>query len=598
MGEPRGPLRVVRIKTTHRGRDGEERHYESPLLRRAWREGPKVRHHTVASLKDLPPDQVDSLEAVLNHGARAQAPGGAAQAGVSLGAGLAHGDVAAAWEMASQLGLPAMLGGPSRQRDLIMGLVIARVCHPASKIAQASWFADTTMGADLGLGVVGKDEAYRAMDWLAERKAAVEGALAARFLKDPAVNPAQLVFYDLTSTWVEGTECALAACGPSRDKKKGKKQIEFALVCAPGGIPVAVRVFSGNTADPVSFKDAITAVKDDFHMDTAIMVAGCGMVTGTRIDDLRKRDGLGWVGALDRPQIAALAAEDGPLQMSLFDQTDLFAFTADKHPGETLIACLNPFNAQAAKTRRDDLIKATLADIAAIPLKDRRQRPKTDDELERAAGAVINKRKVGKFLTAEVKDGVITAARDEAAIAAAARIDGVYTIRTSLTDQQMAPADVVRVYKQLSHVEDDFKMLKSVDMQVRPVRHWLKGRVETHLLIALLAAVVSWHLRRAWAPLTFEDEEPPTPTTPSRPARRSTRADNKASTRRRPDGITLRPFAELLNHLSKLTRHTITITTPTGPLTLTQVATPTPAQAEAFKLIGAKIPDKIAHTTG
>jgi hypothetical protein len=584
---------VARIKSRFKTKAGEERGYESALLRQSWKEGGKVKHHTVASLTHLPADQVDALEAVLNRGAR---PGPAqAVPEVSLGAGVSHGAVAAAWAVASGLGLPEMLGGPSRQRDLVMGLVVGRVCHPGSKMAQRSWFADTTLGRDLGIADAGKDEVCRAMDWLAGRKDDVEAALAAKFLKDPEANPARLVFYDLTSTWVEGSKCELAAFGHNRDKKKGRKQVEFAIVAGPGGIPVGVRVFPGNTSDPVSFKDAITAVKDQYKMDTAIMVGDRGMVTGTRIDDLRARDGLGWVGALDRPQVTALAADQGPLQLTLFDQADLFAFTAERYPGETLVACRNPFAAEAAAHRREDLITATLKDIAKIPLNNRRREPKTDKQLERAVGQTADKRKVAKYLDVKVEDGHIDARRDQDAIDRAAKLDGVYAIRTSLTGQQMAPEQVVRVYKQLSHVEDDFKTLKSVDMQVRPIRHRLTNRVETHLMICLLAAVVSWHLRQAWAPLTFKDEQTPEPTTPSKPARRSEHAAQKASRRRRPDGLELRPFGELIDHLAVLTRNPITITTTTGPVTIVKTTTPTPVQTEAFRLIGAKPTDTITY---
>ncbi|MDR0594642.1 MAG: IS1634 family transposase [Bifidobacteriaceae bacterium] len=571
------------------------RHYQSALLRQAWKQDGKVKRHTVASLAGLPPAQVDALEAVLNRGARPCQHGPADPPDAELGPGLAHGAVAAAWAMACKLQIPGMLGGPSRERDLIMGLAIARVCHPGSKIARASWWADTTLGEDLALGQVGEDEICRAMDWLGERQDAVEGALAARFLKDPRANPAKLVFYDLTSTWVEGSKRELAERGYSRDKKKGRKQIEFALVCAPGGIPVGVRVFPGNTAGPDAFKSAITAVKDQHKMDVAIMAGDRGMVTGARIEDLRERDGLGWVGALDRPQVAALAEDRGPLQPSLFDQTGLFRFASPDYPGEMLVACRNPFNAEASKARREDLIKATLEDLAKIPLKGRDRKPKTTAQLERAVGAAVNRREAGKFINAEVLDGKIAAAANPEAVAKAERVDGIHAIRTSLTEDQMAPQDVVRVHRQLSRVEADFKMLKSVDMQARPVRHWLAGRVREHLLICLLAAVIAWHLREAWKPLTFQDEEDPEPTTPSRPAQRSEAADVKASRRRRADGIGLRSFGELLDHLGLMTRNPIAFATAAGTVAVVRVSAPTADQAEAFRLIGAKVPPKISY---
>jgi hypothetical protein len=590
MGEPRGRLHVSRVRSTWTRKDGTTGTCESVLLRQCWREDGKVKTNTVASLTSMPPSQVDSLEAVLNHRKTATVIEGA-----TLGPGLRHGDVAAVWAMAAKTGLPRALGPACRERDVALALVAARICHPASKASQATWWADTTMGVDLGLAGISTDEVYSAMDWLVDRQDAIEAELAAKHLTDQAANPNALVMFDLSSTWVEGNKCELAAFGYSRDKKRGKAQIEFALVANPEGIPVAVRVFPGNTADPSSFVHAVEAVREKFSMGRAVMVGDRGMVTGTRIDEMRGVEGLEWIGALKHAQIAALAADDGPLQMTLFDQQDLAEATDPAYPGERLIMCRNPFTAARSKAKRERLVAATIADLAKVAGRVERGTLTKEDDIALEVGKVIGRHKVAKLVTFRISKTRVSYGRNNAAIAAEAALDGIYVIRTSLDEDSMAATEVLGSYTRLSHVEQDFAWAKSVDIAVRPVWHRRADRVTAHLLICMLAVHITWHLRKAWAPLTFTDTEPPGPSTsPSAPAKRSEAAAHKASTRRTPENRRARSFHGLLSHLGTMTRNTIRIDTPEGGVEFTRVSQPTADQAEAFRLIGAPIPQTIA----
>jgi len=446
------------------------------------------------------------------------------------------------------------------------------------------------MGHDLGIAGATTDEVYQAMDWLKTRQPVIEQALARKWLTDPTENPGKLVLYDLTSTWVEGTKCELADFGYSRDKKRGRAQIEFALITNPTGIPVAVRTFPGNTSDPTACGDAITAIRDQFQMTEAVLVGDRGMVTGTRIDELRGIDGIGWIGALKHAQIAALAKDGGPLRPSLFDQTGVLAIEHPDYPTERLIACYNPYQAEYRKAKRDRLIAATLADLDKIAVRVEKGRLKAEHKIGLAVGKVIDRHKVARLVTVTIGPGSIEYGRNTIALREEALIDGIYVIRTSVPDTQLTDAQIVASYKQLANVEKDFAWIKGVDITVRPIRHWLVGRVEAHLMICLLAAILTWHLRQAWRPLTFTDEHPTPPAGSAQPARRSTAADRKASTRHNTNGQELRSFHSLLGHLSVMTRNVITITTTTGPVSYEQITQPTTTQAEAFRLIGTPIP--------
>ncbi len=335
---------------------------------------------------------------------------------------------------------------------------------------------------------------------------------------------------------VEGSCCELAAFGHSRDGKRGRKQIEYGLLTDPAGRPVAVEVFPGNTTDPESFKTAITRVRRDFGIERLIMVGDRGMITGTRIADLRKLDGMGWITALKAPAIAKLARDDGPLQMSLFDTHNFAEITHPDYPGERLICCHNPVLAADRARTREELLAATETGLAKIKASADAGRLKDPDKIGIRAGKVINKRKVAKHFTTDIADGRFSYRRDEEKIAAEAAFDGIYVIRTSVPGDILDAAAAVTAYKNLKHLERDFRITKADDLDLRPIHHYLNGRVRGHVLICVLACYLTWHLRQALAELTFTDQHIPAPADPVAPAQRSDQARAKDAAKHTPPG--------------------------------------------------------------
>ncbi|HYU84917.1 MAG TPA: IS1634 family transposase, partial [Kribbellaceae bacterium] len=391
----------------------------------------------------------------------------------------------------------------------------------------------------------------------------------------------------------EGRCCPLAARGYSRDGKKGKLQIEYGLLSDPDGRPVAVRVFDGNTADPTAFVEAVTLVGDTFGLQRMVMVGDRGMITGARIDALKEADDndMGWVTALRAPAIAKLAADDGPLQMSLFDQQDLAEITHPDYPDERLIACRNPLLAAERARKRGALLDATQRLLDQLVERVRRGTLAGADDIGIALGKVINHYKVGKHFEHTITDTSLTIERKQAQIAAEAALDGIYVLRTSVPAEQLDAPGVVAAYKNLAHVERDFRIVKVDDLDLRPIHHRLEERVKAHVLICMLACYLVWHLRKAWAPLTFTDEAPPHRDNPVAPAQRSAAAQHKASHQRDQHGNPYRSFRGLLEHLATLTRNQIRIAGTTTDLPM--LAEATPDQRTAFELIGAPIPLKL-----
>ncbi|MGO9692234.1 MAG: IS1634 family transposase [Mycobacterium sp.] len=583
------PLRmhVARTPSKYVDKAGDVHRYESVLVRRTYRDGKKVRHETLANLSKLPAEVIAAIEATLK--GQALVP---AEAACTITRSLPHGHVAAVAAMARRLGFPGLLGPACRSRDLVLGLIISRVIRPASKLSTLSRWADCTLGPDLAVADASTDEVYAAMDWLADRQEAIEKKLAAKHL-GPAANPTRMAMFDLTSSWVTGRCCELAAYGYSRDGKKGLAQIEYGVLTDPAGRPVAVRVVPGNTADPVAFSDIVEVIRDRFGLTRLVLVGDRGMITSARITALRELNSnnataFGWISALRAPDIATLAAEQGPLQMSLFDTHDLAEISHPDYPGERLIACRNPALAAERARKRTELLAATDADLAAIAARVAAGRLRGAGKIGEAIGRVIAKRKVGKHFHREITDTTFTYHRDQAGIDAEASLDGIYVLRTSVPATELDPAAVVESYKNLAHVERDFRSIKTDDLDLRPIHHRLDERVRAHVLICLLACYLVWHLRQAWAPLTFTDEHPPARDNPVAPAQRSPQAQAKAATQHDAKGNPLRSFRGLLDHLATLTRNDIHYhgTNATVP-TLTQ---PTPDQRRAFDLIGTPIP--------
>jgi hypothetical protein len=572
-------------KTGYVDKQGRRRDYSSAYLRRTYREAGKVKNETVANLSALPDHVIDLIDAGLK--GEQLVPAGQA---FTVTRSLPHGHVAAVWAQAKALGLPALLGRPCRERDLALALIISRVVRPASKLATLTWWDDTTLGGDLGVAGASTDEVYAAMDWLVGRQDAIERELACRHLA-PGANPARMALFDLTSSWVEGRHCPLAARGYSRDGRRGTLQIEYGLLTDSEGRPVAVRVFPGNTGDPTSFTEIVTVVREKFGLTRLVMVGDRGMITTARIDALKQLKGMGWLTALRSPAIRKLLRQ-GPLQLSLFDEHDLAEITHPDFPGERLIACRNTLLAADRARKREDLLAATEALLAEIAARVARGTLAGADAIGLEVGKVINTYKVGKHFKITITPASFTYHRDTAKIGAEAELDGIYVLRTPIPASDLDAPSVVTAYKNLAHLERDFRHIKADDLDLRPIWHRLEERVQAHVLICMLACYLIWHLRRAWAPLTFTDEHPPTRDNPVAPAQRSPAAQAKASTQHDDHGHPYRSFTGLLDHLATLTRNQVRF--PGSQATVPMLTETTNAQREAFSLIAATIPLTLA----
>ena len=572
-------MHVARIVRKYQTKDGP-RESVSHLLRRSFRAEGKIRHETLANVSALPEPALAALRAAL-------ADKSLLVAGESfeITRSRPHGHLAAVATAARALGLPELLGPPGRARDIAYGLVLARVVRPASKLATLRWWADTTMVEDLGLAEVGTDEVYAAMDWLLDRQEAIEATLARRHLA-AAANPAGTAYFDLTSAWMEGAHCPLAVRGYSRDGKKGLPQIEYGLLTDPAGRPVAVRVFAGNTADPTAFSTIVEVVRERFGLARLVLVGDRGMITSARIDALRELGGLGWLTALRAPAIAALAADDGPLQMSLFDTADLAEFAHPDYPGERLVAARNPALAGERARKRAELLAATEAALAPIQTAVQAGRLAGADKIGLRVGRVLGRYKMAKHFTVTITDARLSVVRNAAGIAAEAALDGIYVLRTTV-GADVAAAGVLTAYQNLAAVERDFRHFKSDDLDLRPIHHRLEDRVRAHVLVCFLAGYLVWHLRATLAPLTFTDEAPPPRPDPVGPACRSAAASAKAARKTDQHGEPVRGFRELLDHLGTLTRNRIRTA---GTTEFDLLASPTPTQRRAFELLEAPIP--------
>ncbi len=585
-----GKVHVVRVSTTgYVDKQGRRRDYSSAYLRRTYRDGGKVKNETVANLSALPDHVIDLIDAGLK--GQQLVPAGEA---VTITRSLPHGHAAAVHAMAARLGLPALLGPAGPHRDLAMALIISRVIRPGSKLSTLTWWADATLGADFRVADASTDDIYAAMDWLAGQQDSIEAGLAARHLA-PAANPSRQALFDLSSSWMKGRHCPLPARGYSRDGKKGKLQIEYGLLTDPDGRPVAVRVFPGNTGDPAAFTEIVTVVRDKFGLAQMVMVGDRGMITSARIhamnrlqDGTARPDTYEWITALRAPAIRKLMTDDGPLQLSLSGQQDLAEITSEDFPGERLIACRNPVLAADRARTREELLAATEKLLAPIIARVRAGRLRGAGEIGVEAGKVITAYKTGKHLAVTITDTSLAVTRKQDQIDAEAMLDGFYVLRTPIPASELDAAAAVSAYKNLKYAERDFRHIKSDDLDLRPVFHRLEERVKAHVLICMLACYLTWHLRRAWAPLTFTDENPPGQDNPVTPARRSATAQAKASGQYDPAGQPYHSFRGLLEHLATLTRNQVRF--PGTRTTVPMLTEPTSTQREAFRLIGVPIP--------
>jgi hypothetical protein len=556
------------------------------LLRESYRENGKVRKRTLCNLSGWPAAHVEGLRGVLKGGTVIPAE----REAFTITRTLPHGHVAAALGTARRIGLDRLLGPDgNRCRDLVLALLVGRILDPASKLAAARTLSPATaassLGDVLGLHGVDEDELYTALDWLRERQPAIETALAKRHLTNGT-----LVLYDVSSSYMEGRCCPLAKRGYSRDGRKGTLQITYGLLCAPDGCPVAIEVFDGNTADPMTLATQVEKLKQHFQLDHVVLVGDRGMITQARITEDIESAGLDWITALRAPAIKGLL-EGGALQLSLFDQRDMASITAPEFPGERLVVCRNPDLAAERALKREDLLAATERDLARIRAAVLRKRDplRGTAEIALAVGAVINKHKMAKHFDLDIADAALRFARKTAEIAAEAATDGLYVVRTSLPAEVLDDAATVRCYKSLSLVERAFRAIKTVDLNIRPVYHWLADRVRAHVFLCMLAYYLEWHMRQRLAPMLFDDTDKEAAealrASVVAQAQRSPSAVTKQTKGQTPDGLPVHSFRSLLADLATLARNTITTAiTPNYPLTV--LTRPTPIQQKAFDLLG------------
>jgi len=564
-------MHVARVRHVQGGKE-----YVSVLLRQSYRVGRQVKHRTLASLTALPPTVIDAIERSLR-GERLVAAGDAFRIVRSL----PHGHVAAVLGMLRALDLPTLLERRgSRERDLALAMVVARLLAPCSKLATARTLGQSTLGATLGVAEATEDELYGALDWLLARQARVERALAARHL-----GVGSLVLYDVSSTYVEGTHCPLAAYGHSRDHRPDRRQIVFGLVTDERGCPVAVEAFPGNTADPATLEAQIDKIRDRFGLAELVLVGDRGMLTSARIERLKAIGGIGWVSCLRAPAIRSLV-EAGDLQLGLFDERDLAEISSPDFPGERLVVCRNPALAAERTRKREALLGATEAELAKVAARVERGSLRSAAAIGVRAGRVVDAKKMAKHIELDIADGRFAYRRRTEAIAAEAALDGLYVVRTSVGPERLDSAAVVETYKRLSAVERDFRALKGDDLLVRPIFHHREDRVRAHLFLCFLAAYVRWHLEAAWAPLLFRDEAPPPRVDPVGPPERSAAAIAKERDHRTPDGFPVHSFATLLAELATLTRNRVVPAGADEGAAFQILAEPTPLQARAFELIG------------
>ena len=517
------------------------------LLRESYRDGKTVKKRTLANLSALPAEQIELIRQVLR-GEKLVAPASLFE----IDASRHHGHVQAVWLAMQRLGLAQLLSTrPCAERQRVLAMIAARILRPNSKLATTRWWDTTTLPELFELDACDEQALYAAMDWLLERQDAIQGKLAQRHLQ-----PGDLVLYDLSSSYFEGSTCELAALGYNRDGKRGKLQVNYGLLTDARGVPVAISVFEGNTADADTFMPQVTQLRERFGIDEMVLVGDRGMIAQTHIDALRAETGLQWITALKSGSLRVLASE-GALQLGLFDERNLFEFTHADYPGERLVACRNPELAKRRAHKRQALLEATVALLEPIRQRVAAGRLKGQDRIGLCVGKVLNRYKVGKHLDLVIGDASFEYTINEARVAQEATLDGIYVIRTAVPQERMGSDDVVRNYKSLSQVEQAFRSMKTVDLEVRPIYHRLADRVRAHLLLCMLAYYVKWHMMQAWRPLLFADEEQAAKAQrdPVAPARRSAGALRKVSNRTLEDGTCVHSFDSLLHHLSTIVRN-------------------------------------------
>ena len=570
MSQRGGAVHVVTTRRRYKGRV-----YATHLLRRSYREGERVKNETLGNLSHLPEALIEVIRRALR-----------GEAFVPVGERLEivrskpHGHVQAVRAAMQRLGFESLIASrASCERDRVCAMVAARVLAAHTKLATTRWWRTTTLAEEYGVEEADENDLYAAMDWLLERQGSIERKLAARHLSDGA-----LALYDLSSSYFEGTCCPLGKIGHDRDGKKNKLQVNYGLLTSRTGCPVAISVYEGNTGDAKTLMPQVVKLREEFGLERVVLVGDRGMISHKAIQELRELEGLSWITALKSTQIRSLV-EGETLQLGLFDERNLVELSHPDYPGERLIACRNPELAKRRGHKRRALLDATQRELEKVRARVARGGLKGQAAIGVRVGRVLNKYKVGKHFTLENTEKRFDFHLLDDQIAAEAALDGIYVIRTCVPKKQMSAADTVRNYKALADVERAFRCLKTVDLKVRPIHHWLEDRVRAHIFLCMLAYYVEWHLREAWRPLLFADEDQPAKADrdPVARAQRSEDAMQKVLTHTLPDGTPAHSFRTLLEELSALVRNTCR--TPGDSTTFDLLTTPTPLQRRAFELI-------------
>jgi transposase len=554
------------------------------LLREGWREGNKTRQRTLANLSDWPKEKIETFRRLLR-----DEPLVSPHDRFATQKSLPHGHVQAVLEMIGKLELDRLISPQRcRERDLVVAMIVQRLIAPCSKLATTRAWHTTTLAEELGVTEATEDDLYEAMDWLLDRQERIEKKLAARHLREGG-----LVLYDVSSSFYEGRTCPLAQFGHDRDRKNGLPIIVYGVMTNGEGCPVAVSVYAGNTGDPTTVADQIEKLRERFGLQRVVMVGDRGMLTQPQINKLKQRPGLGWITALTSTAIRQLV-EQGALQLSLLDQKNLAEISAPDYPGERLMVCHNPVLEEQRRRKREALLGATEKSLEKISKDVARRKKKrfTAAEIGVKVGKVLGRYKMGKHFECTIGEGSFAWSRRTGSIQQEEELDGIYVLRTSETAEQLSAEDTVRSYKSLAEVERAFRCLKGIDLLVRPIRHRTEDRVPAHIFLCVLAYYVEWHLRRAWAPLLFEDEErrearkyrdPVMPAQPSSSAQRKKRSHETA------DGLPVHSFETLMEDLGSRARVTYALQPQKSEekthLTFQQVPEPTPLQARASELI-------------
>jgi len=567
---------TAHVVTTTREYKGKV--YRTHLLRRSYREGGTVKNETLGNLSHLPEPLIEIIRRSLQ--GEMFVPLGEA---FEVVGSRAHGQVLAVQQAMQRLGFASLLGAKSsRERELVLAMVAARIVAPQTKLATTRWWHSTTLAEDFGVVDANEDDLYAAMDWLLARQEPIQKKLAARHLHEGG-----LVLYDLSSSYFEGATCPLARLGHNRDGRKGMLQVNYGLLTDARGCPVAVSVHEGNVADSATFLPEVQRLRESFGIEQLVMVGDRGMIGHKAIDELREMGGIGWITALKNASIRTLV-EQGQLQLGLFDQRNLVELSSPEYPGERLVACRNPQLAKLRALKREELLAATEKSLQAIKTRVDKGRLAGADAIGLCVGKVVNQYKVAKHFELAIEDKSFTFARRHDAIAAEASLDGIYIIRTSLQAQRMDAADCVRNYKALANVERAFRSLKTVDLKVRPIHHRTADRVRAHILLCMLAYYVEWHMREAWRELMFADPDQAAKAVrdPVAPAQRSDAARAKAAHHTLEDGTPAHSFSTLMAELATIVRNTCrtpkaTLETPTFDV----VTTPNAKQRQALDLI-------------